>query len=329
MTSAARPPPRQTARNTNTLAPSFASLSTKKLDLEFSVDPLFKKTSADFDEGGAGGLLMNHLGVDGKGKLVFDAGDAGLDDDEVDEEDDDEDDVEGALDGGKKAVDTRVAIDTLKAKFLPFLAGNPDELLARPISTTLKTFAFSSAAGSGVPDFDLSLLNLAAPSSAVPNGGDGDAKPADDYDYGGMGGQEDFFADDGAAGGDDGHDFSGGFRGPSFHDASGSNAGDDENVSHDNGGFSMTSVGFGTYNPSLQPSGKDLILAMRGEDADDDDAAGMFGYFDRQLVAKNWAGPEHWKVRRAVVGGALFGGQAGEKKGASLVRFPERNSSGR
>jgi len=33
-----------------TLAPSFASLQLKKFELEFSVDPLFKKASADFDE---------------------------------------------------------------------------------------------------------------------------------------------------------------------------------------------------------------------------------------------------------------------------------------
>lgn len=76
----------QTSAKTSTLATSFSSLSTKKLDLEATVDPLFKKTCADFDEGGAMGLLMNHLGVDGDGKLVFDAGDAGLDDGEEEEE---------------------------------------------------------------------------------------------------------------------------------------------------------------------------------------------------------------------------------------------------
>src|SRR5277367_2607953 len=54
--------------------------SNKKLDLEFSVDPLFKKTCADFDEGGAQGLLMNHLslgvGSDGGMRVVFDASDS-------------------------------------------------------------------------------------------------------------------------------------------------------------------------------------------------------------------------------------------------------------
>ncbi|KAL9935004.1 hypothetical protein V8E36_006080 [Tilletia maclaganii] len=71
-----------------TLAKHFSQIKVKNLDLEFTVDPLFKKTSADFDEGGAGGLLMNHLGVDGKMRVVFDASDvAGVDEDE-DEEDD-------------------------------------------------------------------------------------------------------------------------------------------------------------------------------------------------------------------------------------------------
>jgi condensin complex subunit 2 len=43
--------------------------------LEFSVDPLFRKTCADFDEGGASGLLLNHLHVYGGGRIVFDASD--------------------------------------------------------------------------------------------------------------------------------------------------------------------------------------------------------------------------------------------------------------
>lgn len=67
-------------RPTSTLAKEPSQLRTKKLDLEFNVDPLFRKTCADFDEGGAQGLLMNHLGL-GVGKdsalrVVFDASDS-------------------------------------------------------------------------------------------------------------------------------------------------------------------------------------------------------------------------------------------------------------
>ena len=64
----------------------------KKLDLEFSVDPLFKKTCADFDEGGAQGLLMNHLslgvGSEGSLRVIFDASDSmGKGKDDEDEDD--------------------------------------------------------------------------------------------------------------------------------------------------------------------------------------------------------------------------------------------------
>lgn len=50
----------------------------KKLDIEFTVDPLFRKTSADFDEGGARGLLLNHLSMSSNGQIIFDAGDMSL-----------------------------------------------------------------------------------------------------------------------------------------------------------------------------------------------------------------------------------------------------------
>lgn len=42
----------------STLEPSFDSLNVKKFDIAFAVDPLFHKTSAQFDEGGARGT--NH-----------------------------------------------------------------------------------------------------------------------------------------------------------------------------------------------------------------------------------------------------------------------------
>lgn len=62
-----------------TLAKDPSQLKNKKPDLEYSVDPLFKKTSEDFDEGGASGLLMNHLalgiGSDGAMRVIFDASD--------------------------------------------------------------------------------------------------------------------------------------------------------------------------------------------------------------------------------------------------------------
>lgn len=94
-------------RQAATLADSFNKIKVKTLDLEFTVDPLFAKTSADFDEGGAGGILMNHLGCDGNMKVVFDAGDAKLEASEEDEEDEQDDSDE---------IGTRVDLDKLRGE---------------------------------------------------------------------------------------------------------------------------------------------------------------------------------------------------------------------
>lgn len=79
------------------------------------------------------GLLMNQLAVDGRGRVVFDAGDAvvgGAEDDEEDEQE--EGDVEDLLQGedgrGEKRVRVRwaegegdVGIERLRRELLPFL----------------------------------------------------------------------------------------------------------------------------------------------------------------------------------------------------------------
>lgn len=39
----------------------------------FAVDPLYHQTSAQFDEGGAKGLLLNNLGVYGLCRVLFDS----------------------------------------------------------------------------------------------------------------------------------------------------------------------------------------------------------------------------------------------------------------
>lgn len=51
----------------------FESIKMRELDQELSIDPLFKKALADFDEGGAKSLLLNTLNVDSTGRVVFDA----------------------------------------------------------------------------------------------------------------------------------------------------------------------------------------------------------------------------------------------------------------
>lgn len=39
----------------------------------FAVDPLYRQTTAQFDEGGAKGLLVNNLGVYGGCRVLFDS----------------------------------------------------------------------------------------------------------------------------------------------------------------------------------------------------------------------------------------------------------------
>ena len=56
-----------------TLESTLEALNVKKFDLAFAVDPLFHKTSAQFDEGGARGLLLNNLSVYRGCDIVFDS----------------------------------------------------------------------------------------------------------------------------------------------------------------------------------------------------------------------------------------------------------------
>lgn len=53
------------------LEENVGKLNADKFDLEFSVDPLFRRTSAKFDESAARGLLLNNLNVNRILKLEF------------------------------------------------------------------------------------------------------------------------------------------------------------------------------------------------------------------------------------------------------------------
>ena len=55
------------------LEPNDAALNVKKLEMAFAVDPLFHRTSAKFDEGGAKGLLLHNLPVRHGTELDFDS----------------------------------------------------------------------------------------------------------------------------------------------------------------------------------------------------------------------------------------------------------------
>jgi condensin complex subunit 2 len=50
---------------------------------------------------------------------------------------------------------------------------------------------------------------------------------------------------------------------------------------------------FVPFDPRKMPNDRDLILAMA------DGEGGALDYFDKNAL-KNWAGPEHWKLRKVI-----------------------------
>ncbi|KAJ3067342.1 hypothetical protein HDU99_003561, partial [Rhizoclosmatium hyalinum] len=222
---------RQT-KSGNTLEKDITNLNVKKIESEFLIDPLFKKTSADFDEGTASGLLLNHLSMANEGMIIFDASD------DVTVSKQMADHADTTCDATIQMMD----ISKLKDKFMYDVS----RLRSLFICPSLKNFDFSSAANE-VPKFDFdNLMKTQAPS-------------ADDYvpiehddDDGGVGGG-DFGGYD-----DDGFpEEEGGGRGYDIPVGMPRIGGDDEDVADENNndgeggrfGFAMENAGGGEANP--------------------------------------------------------------------------------
>ncbi|BGP27880.1 condensin complex subunit 2 [Rhodotorula toruloides] len=290
---------KRATRQTSTLADSFSKLRVKAFDLEFTVDPLFKKTSADFDEGGAGGILMNHLGCDGNMKVVFDAGDAKLECDE-------EDEGEAAEEEEEAEADVEVDISRLRARHL---ANGLSPLEHMSLCPSLSAFRFSADSS-----LSLSMLNLghddedeSDAGGPLPHEGEGEGEGDfggfDDHfagqEFGGgydEGGEVDFFADqfspDGAAN----------LGLPPLAGPSGTGAG----------------PGVGPvepFDPRLASS-RTSDLVMAGEEAVEGGRGGsVWDLLDGRFGGKKgWAGPEHWKMRRGRIGMADGAGEKGKGK---------------
>lgn len=76
--------------------------------MAFAVDPLYHQTSAQFDEGGAKGLLLNNLGVYGGCQVLFDS-----------------QEIPGKLVSSANQHDKSETIDLFFAKGMPLLADIP------------------------------------------------------------------------------------------------------------------------------------------------------------------------------------------------------------
>ncbi|KAI4909677.1 uncharacterized protein J4E92_010595 [Alternaria infectoria] len=253
-----------------TLASSFAQLQNKKMELEFSVDPLFKKASADFDEGGAKGLLLNHLAIDGSGRIVFDSSDDAND---------------AATQDSLPTHDHQLAPDAidvdisgLTAKYFHDLS----QLDRQDVCPSMKTFDLGDVNGS----MDLPFLKAADNSS-----GEDGAKHGDD-NAGNQSGL--FLGDDNPMEFDDDHDLNmGGFDlPPETGFGEGGEIWAREAIQHpqarihtmDLNGDENTDSADAQYGVSM----------MHGRDQEQEN---ILSYFD-QALKKSWAGPEHWRISR-------------------------------
>ena len=285
-----------------TLVPSFASLQLKKFELEFSVDPLFKKASADFDEGGAKGLLLNHLAIDGHGRIVFDssddAGDATAEDtarresgevEGPETEEDEKADSEQAV--VTKPQDKEIDIDSLGLRFFPDLA----RLDEQDICPSLKNFDL------GDPNGSLDIPFLKAPDEWRQD------KEKEDSQNAGLGDKTGILLDDdNAAGFDDDDGALGGFdTGVEAAFGEGGEAWAKEAALvpqmrvHDgleepnaNGDPASEGMGVGDFDPE---SNQYAVSLQHRKSTDNHE--NILSYFDNALQ-KNWAGPEHWRIQR-------------------------------
>lgn len=264
-----------------TLANSFAQLQLKKMELEFAVDPLFKKASADFDEGGAKGLLLNHLAIDSNGRIVFDSSDDAQDAAEGREPTPTEF-PETREDEISETEVTEIDTSTLGIKFFPDLA----RLDEKDICPSLKSFDISNANGS----LDLPFLkapdNWREEQEARRKDTQGETPTAapifDDDDDGGLG-NFDLPDDVGFGGGGEAWAKEAALDAQMrVHNITIANIEtEDEN---DQGQI-------GAFNPDKPRYG---VTLRHGED---DEQENILNYFDKALQ-KNWAGPEHWKIRK-------------------------------
>ncbi|KAI9748971.1 MAG: hypothetical protein M1835_001667 [Candelina submexicana] len=283
-----------------TLAPSFAPLQLKKFELEFSVDPLFKKASADFDEGGAKGLLLNHLAIDAQGRIVFDSSDDAGD---ATAEGENRRRKSGTTDGEHEASarertptengeqpeerDLDIDVEALGLKYFPDL----DLLDEQDICPSLKNLDLGDPAGS------LDIPFLKAPEDRRQE----KDQPRTVADSSGI-----FIDDENPAGFDDDDGILGGFNIPA--DTGFGKGGEawarDAAIEpqmrvHDggygnDGGEARTDEGMDVG--ALDVGNGDYVVSLKHDRAEGGHED-ILSYFD-QALRKNWAGPEHWRIRK-------------------------------
>ncbi|KAK9326129.1 condensin complex subunit 2/barren [Lipomyces orientalis] len=263
-------------RSEATLVKDFSLIQVKKLDLEFAVDPLFKKASADFDEGGAKGLLFNHLSIDNSGRVVFDTSE----DAKVNQLDA----ADATLNGPTKQLD----LDPLRERYFSDIL---DDLDNKFISPSLKDFEFPAdpnAVPLDIPflrSFDDGISAIGPSNLHDDNGFNDDSVnyPVDEYDPPLDGDDIPKVKEEFGNGGDLWlSNIKFGAEVPQFDDGFG-NGIDGDNA--DEKGYE-TGDNLGSY--VLQ-----FVQNQSGENEND-----IFAYFD-DSIKKNWTGLQHWRIQKA------------------------------
>lgn len=281
---------KRAARSAQSTLATYEQLQNKKMDLELGVDPLFKKASADFDEGGAKGLLLNHLAIDTKGRIVFDSSDDK--EDATAEEATATSAPEDTADQVREE-DIEIDISALASKYFPDLS----RLDEQDICPSMKTFDLGDVNGS----MDLPFL-----------------KAAEEWRN----------EDDQNAAEEDGDE--GNRSGLVLDSDSPMNYDDDDDDGQLNNINLPDDIAFGeggevwAQEAMRDPQARVHIMGHGDGEADDGEGTGEEGadfglgmqhgreqeqenilsYFD-QALKKNWAGPEHWRIQRVKQAGKV------------------------
>ena len=306
-----------------TLEPTLEALNIKKFDLAFAVDPLFHKTSAQFDEGGARGLLLNNLSVYRGCELVFDSMD--VPEAAVDDMDN------PTISSGRLDLDVvRQQVETIITSSSKAAAGSAVERITPTLDNILgilgaapgdgaaaqaEAFVRSVAQGAPIvsPDLPTAINGVPPPSP----GGDASAMdmddddgmalpPAEPYGYG----NDD--NDDYGGGGGGGYDDYGGYDDDGDEDANGIAGDNNNNTTHHNG-FG----GGGEASASLEEDAITWLIAAN-------EAASGGSYV---TSSKGWAGASHWRYR-AVRHRAVGDGTADDEDGDAASGFGGKKRGG-
>ncbi|GME79904.1 unnamed protein product [Ambrosiozyma monospora] len=305
-------------RTVNTLVKRFDSVKIKEVEKELYVDPIFKKALSDFDEGGAKSLLTNMLRMSSDGRVLFDATDNSddvvLKDDGTDEGGEEGDDPAAARNDNqeKSAVSTSIlgelssdydAKDDTKSTYS--IGGPPKKINISYLSRFLVGSVIDDPCQvcPSIEKLEEIGMNDQSPaellqrlenadevgysvSTAPSQAGYSDAPNDDDFDMG--------FGDDG------GNDFGGGWGGDDFDDGLGPD---------DGGGLHNDTKNRTQYSLFLdgvdnEHSGPNVTLTKlfdehsnKNDDADEEGGVPVGEVLDK-LSAKNWRGPQNWRVAR-------------------------------